>query len=263
MIYIISLGLILVMFLLVDKKDYFASKPLIILCLMLFCSLYFLVIIYTPKVYGNFQWYDFLFFLISFLLIFYKVFNVPLLNFRNLTRLNAASLLITSIIVTYFLLIRKIQIGNNFDLTSKQWLFTMLFTILSILAGIVAGYITGYIKFSPQEENPKNIYILIVFMVFFVALTEEIIFRGLILNYLIKMLNNSILAVIVGTLFYGFTHINKDMARTILSMVIGLAFSLLYMLTRNIFTVIIAHSITNVCWQLFFETKGINSNNRG
>jgi membrane protease YdiL (CAAX protease family) len=254
--YIIGLILVLFVLLLIPRDAFLRNKILVIIGIMLYSVLYFLLIYFNSHIQntGKFYLLDICVFGLIILLIpvrpftllqkkeFYMSFDVL---HKSLT-----------LIVLLFLNYRKINIGFNFPLELKYWLETILFIVLSMGLSAIIAVKTKFSKFVTGQIDLKELFIISVFMFLFVALPEEIIFRGVLLNYL----NNFvpvIISILIGSIIFGIVHIRYGLKLFLFGGLMGLFYCSLYILTKNIICVAIMHTIINLFRKYYFaDIKG-------
>ena len=121
------------------------------------------------------------------------------------------------------------------------FIMSFIFTLIPILIFGKENTYTGY--------NFKYIWQYIyqfVYLIFGVSLTEELIFRGYLLNSFKKINNNQVVPIIITSLLFGLFHIfNGNVAQVIWTSFIGLIFALCKEKIKNcsLLSIIIAHGI--------------------
>lgn len=132
------------------------------------------------------------------------------------------------------------------------------------ISGLIVGIITCiafYIGLRPFNYNPTIWKVLIEGIIYYigVAMVEELYVRGLLLNLIEKICckrrNNTIIAIIISSIIFGFGHIFGVLGQPILVIItkvvwtiaMGLYFGVIYKKTNNLWQPIILHFIINVC----------------
>lgn len=132
--------------------------------------------------------------------------------------------------------------------------------IIGIIVGIISG-IAFYIGLQPFNYKPTIWKVLIEGIIYYigVAIVEELYVRGLLLNFIERILykkkNNTIIAIIVSSTIFGLGHIFGVLGQPILVIItkviwtiaMGLYFGAIYKKTNNLWMPIILHFIINVC----------------
>lgn len=135
----------------------------------------------------------------------------------------------------------------------------------------IGGFMTGYCIYSLygqlvlQQASPEtqvepfvNIVMFLVSM-FLVGFGEEVVFRGLILNLFLDKFGNEkkgiLISVILSSLLFGATHsinffagvsLGSVLIQMLQTVLLGMVFAEIYLLSGNIWIVIIAHALTDV-----------------
>jgi hypothetical protein len=94
------------------------------------------------------------------------------------------------------------------------------------------------------EKQVHNPYSLILSIVFLAPVCEELLFRGLLLNGLMKNKTHPIKAIIFTSFLFGLTHMNPW--QFIGGLIIGSIFGLVFFCTRSIYNCIFLHSMNNL-----------------
>lgn len=143
---------------------------------------------------------------------------------------------------------------------SKQQIFTRIILLaFSILAlrvffAVASDPITDLFPENIPRENllQNNTALLIGLMpvMWFVVIGEEVLIRGLLMNYLAKLFGNTtkawIIAIIVSAIVFGLGHMGKGPGTAIGSGLGGLAYGIGYYYSRkNLWPVIVAHCSGN------------------
>lgn len=96
--------------------------------------------------------------------------------------------------------------------------------------------------FAPVEQNTGQGFWAIVTTVIFAPVFEELIFRGLLLESLLRR-HRRLFSVIVSSAIFALVHFQPEVILT--AFVSGFVFGTIYLHTNSIFSTIILHSINN------------------
>jgi membrane protease YdiL (CAAX protease family) len=245
---IISLILISAMFLLVPKNAFKVNRITTIFITICFSIIYLFLLNYSsPAKTGRFYLYDVLIFLTIFYLILYRPIKVSLLNvkgfYMDFDLIHKALTLILLLIYVYF---RNINIGLSWSLELRSWAQALLITLVGIL---ISSFIAIKIKFAKLgwlKSDYKELFITSVNMFFFVALPEEIFFRGLIYSYLDQYIGIIIVSFVISVIVFGLAHLRHGIGMILLGGLTGIFYSLAYILTGNLYCVAIMHTLVNL-----------------
>lgn len=142
--------------------------------------------------------------------------------------------------------------------SKRQVLILIIFLALSILAlriffGVAAEPLTSLFPKIPRENlllNNTALLIGLLPVMWLIVIGEEVLIRGLLMNYLANLFGNTskawILAIIVSAIIFGMGHMGKGPGAAISSGLGGLAYGFGYYYSRkNLLPVIIAHCAGN------------------
>jgi membrane protease YdiL (CAAX protease family) len=124
--------------------------------------------------------------------------------------------------------------------------------VFSILTSIVM--ILDNILFVGEIVELKGVSFVInlAASVVFGPFIEELIYRGVIMDFLGKWTGKA-LAIPVSALLFSLAHIPINIVDFMLVFVVGICFGILYTLTRNLIGSTIAHSISNIAVFIFIR----------
>lgn len=132
-----------------------------------------------------------------------------------------------------------------------------------IIGAVIAivGFVAFYIGLMPFDRHPSVEKVLVEGVIYYigVAIIEELYVRGLLLNFIEKLFaknkNNTMIAVILSSVVFGFGHIfgvlNQPLlvivSKTVWTIGMGIFFGMVYKKTNNLWVPIIIHFLINVC----------------
>lgn len=118
------------------------------------------------------------------------------------------------------------------------------------------GFATEFIKFNPTNDLVK-ILAAPFGIFFFIAVPEELLFRGLIQNLLLRLLGRNLQALIISSLFFGATHLNNDPVGDwrffVLASVAGLFYGMVHTKTKTLLAPALTHTAVDVIWLLLLH----------
>jgi membrane protease YdiL (CAAX protease family) len=148
------------------------------------------------------------------------------------------------------------DVGFTFSLTRRDWREALInFALFGIIA-IPIGLVTGFIK--PSTALPSVVEIagrgIAIFL--FIALPEEILFRGVIHRYLERVLRWAQLpTLILSSVIFGAAHLNNppDVGYYfILASVAGFFYGRTFLRTGKVAPAAIVHLLVDWMWRVFF-----------
>ena len=131
-----------------------------------------------------------------------------------------------------------------------------------VVVGLPIGLAIGFLKFNYALPDLGNLIVGIVFGYLFVALAEEILFRGVIQNLFYTLFNNEYLALGLSSVIFGLSHINNKTAGfavpnwgfVLLASIAGLCYGWVYLKTKKLTMAAITHLLVNLIWLVFFKS---------
>jgi len=117
----------------------------------------------------------------------------------------------------------------------------------------LTGFLFGWIEYNILEPSPliKNptpeaIFVAVIVLIVYTGISEELIFRGMILSNAERMLGRSIGLIFVSVLFSVMHIIHQSIVDLAFVFGVGLFYGYIFLKTRSIFGVSLSHGITNV-----------------
>jgi hypothetical protein len=146
--------------------------------------------------------------------------------------------------------------GFTFSLTRRDWREALInFAFFGILA-IPIGLVTGFIKPSPVLPSLLEIIGRAVFIFLFIALPEEILFRGVIHRYLEKVLRWAPMpTLILSSVLFGAAHLNNPPNvgyYFILASIAGFFYGRTFLRTGKVVPAALVHLTVDWTWGVFF-----------
>lgn len=112
------------------------------------------------------------------------------------------------------------------------------------------GMLSGYIRF--DFKIPEVLLIWCLINLFFVCFAEEVIFRGVIQNYLMQLFAHKYLSLAISSLIFGLMHFKGGVVYIILASIAGFFYGLTYQKTNRISCAIFMHFGFNLMHIIFF-----------
>lgn len=136
---------------------------------------------------------------------------------------------------------------------------TATYFLAFCVVAIPFGVATDFIEFNVRKDILKGL--IAPFGIFlFIAIPEELLFRGLLQNFLARRIGNEKVALIAAAVFFGATHLNNaplmDWRYFTLATAAGLVYGAAYMRTRNLFVPAVIHALVDAVWMQFLWKGG-------
>ena len=180
------------------------------------------------------------------LLPLFRLLNVAMPVFFNLTLYSYSLVYAPMFIPIYFILKENFVSRSEAGLTFKGFWF---YLPLAISLGFALGWGEYYVL-HPQMLTVgldiKNVFILIVTMIFFVGIVEEFVFRSSLQTVLQERLGSKA-GLMLASIIFGFMHSGYHLPLELLYVSFaGMVFGLLFMLSKSLPVIALAHGVTNI-----------------
>ena len=181
-----------------------------------------------------------------------------------------------NILLYVYLIVRQLpDMGYTFRLKDHEWRTAIMNFLILLVIVILIGLVTQFITFSRSMPSSGEMLQKLLFICFFVALPEEILFRGVILNLIEKRLAGikkaSLIALVISSVLFGLAHGNNanpplidlslgplgvwhvPWAFILLTTIAGIFYGLTYIKTRKVFAAAMVHLLINWVWFVIFS----------
>lgn len=146
-------------------------------------------------------------------------------------------IIINIIFIQYF--IKRYKLKFNFEVTKKYFLLLLI----SICLPLLLNSIIYYFNLNQFGSNNSSLWIIIIGSVLIGPTLEELVFRNLLNNNLIKF-NSINTTIFISSLIFGLCHF--DPIKSVYAFIIGLFLNTLYFKNKNIMECIFCHMIMNL-----------------
>ena len=196
--------------------------------------------------------------------------NISVQN-KDIPLVNVFYIVNTFFISVVLIVIVKIAInGWIFGFTSKQLIRNLFYNGKTFILGIFVVIFLSIYVYRPLNRIPLAGEIILWVFLFniSVAIIEEILLRALLLKAFERIfVKNIMLAIFIASAIFGIGHIPGMINENVLVIVIrvlgttavGVSLSLIYIKTKNLWTVIILHFMLNCFGSIIYYFS--NSNN--
>jgi CAAX protease family protein len=168
------------------------------------------------------------------------------------------SLLATCLAVFLFVCVRRLgQVGYHYQLERSDWMIGLRNFLMFALVALPIGLCTRFIALSKNFAAPWQIVLSALGIFLFIAIPEELLFRGIIQNFMERSWLGPMPALIVGSLIFGASHLNNgprpDWRYFLLASIAGLFYGNAYQRTRKLLAPAIVHTLVDTAWRGFFR----------
>jgi len=182
---------------------------------------------------------------------FNSAFGVPgLSGLAKLTFVNAG--------LYGYLVVRPLS-GMGFDFRPQARDFTIGLREFAFFApvALALGFATGFLHFHQTLPGPLVFGGGWLFTLFFIAVPEELFFRGLMLNMLARKVGAQ-RALLVTSVIFGLSHFNKraqvfNWQYVLLATIAGIFYGRAWLDRRRILTSSVTHATVDTVWSVWFR----------
>jgi membrane protease YdiL (CAAX protease family) len=168
-------------------------------------------------------------------------------------------MLAVNIAIAGFLLLRRSKgVGYNIAWGANWTLYILGALILIACIVIPLGLKLHFLIYSPHLAQWKSFLPLSIAILFFTAFPEELLFRGLLQNFLSRASNNDTAGWIAASILFGFSHIWNlhfpNWRYVLLASIAGLFYGWTWRKTNSIFASALVHAGVDILWHILFVT---------
>jgi membrane protease YdiL (CAAX protease family) len=149
-------------------------------------------------------------------------------------------------------------IGYRFQLGRKEIAAAMLSFLMFAVIAIPLAFSTHFIRYS--YDFPKLLLAPAAFVgiYLFVAVPEELLFRGLIQNWFERWTQRRVAGLILGAIVFGASHLNNgppipNYRYFLLASIAGIFYGLVWQRTGNIAASAVTHALVDTVWSALFR----------
>lgn len=162
--------------------------------------------------------------------------------------------------VFLFLIVRRLEgVGYTFELKFEDVRRAGLyFALFAAFFAIPLAVPTHFAASSPTMRPLSEIAISIIGIAFFIALPEELLFRGLIHNLIARRLaGRPTFALALSSIIFGLAHANNPdepvWVYVVLATIAGWFYGLTYVRTGKVTAAAVTHWLVDSYWSIFFH----------
>lgn len=203
-----------------------------------------------------FHWYDFFLVIGVLLIIENRPIQIILIKKKDIFEFDLFYRGFFLIILTYFTIFNYITINISFNILYDDLLifFTLLMIFLFII--FIIAILTKKLKISFLNISWKKFFLILIYMLFIVVPTQEIIFRVWIIKFLKIYIIFDWLIVLISSIIFGLVHLKFGWYFICLATLAGIFYGTVFILTNNLLLAILFHVIINLIWKLFVNFEG-------
>lgn len=156
----------------------------------------------------------------------------------------------------YLVVRRNVEIGFDFRARLSDFAIGLREFAFYAPVALALGFALGFLHLHKTLGNPAWLGAGWLFTLFFVALPEEIFFRGILLNLLEKKLGTRT-ALLVSSVVFGLAHFNKravfNWRYVILAAIAGVFYGRSYLAKRRILSAGVTHATVDTVWSIWLR----------
>lgn len=173
------------------------------------------------------------------------------LNFETLTSGLPLQIMVSGVLLVIVGLLGWWRMTLLWSRLDRRGLRALYFTLAYPLMGIVV--ISLALNTGENTRNPRDVLLLVLGLNFFVGLSEELLFRGILFGAL-RQKNRLITAIVVSSVAFGLLHLvnagvgqsaDQTLFQVINATALGVLFCALTLITNNLWPAIMLHMVWN------------------
>lgn len=186
--------------------------------------------------------------------LFEKFWNVPAGNPSYVL----AKTLAMELALFCFLVVRRLEgVGYRFRIAFEDVTVGMIALIVFLVIAIPTALATGFVTFDPHWSGLGTWILTSLGIFFFIALPEEVLFRGLIFNMLQRMIKfgGPYTALVISSFIFGLAHLNNppaDWRYVLLATLAGICYGWAYLRTGSLLAPSYAHALVDIISRSLF-----------
>jgi membrane protease YdiL (CAAX protease family) len=149
-------------------------------------------------------------------------------------------------------------IGYTLIPRARDWRLAGTGVFLFLPLAIGFGVLTGFLRFSPHVPDSPAILARILGIFLVTAVPEELLFRGLLQNLLLRWTGRGALSLGLASVLFGLAHLNvgasPDWRLAVLATLAGILYGWLFRASGGLMAPALAHTFVNSLWTLLFRS---------
>ena len=158
-----------------------------------------------------------------------------------------------------FLLVRRAKgVGYSIGWGNRWWLYVLGSYVVFAGIAIPLAMKMHFIAFAPQWQRWTTYAGLSIGILMFTAWPEELLFRGLLQNFLARASNSDLAGWVGASVLFGFSHITNlgfpNWRFVLLASIAGIFYGWAWRKTGSILASALVHGAVDATWHFFFRT---------
>ncbi len=152
-------------------------------------------------------------------------------------------------------------LGYTFRLRAQDFKYALLGVGAYLVVGLPVGLAMGFLRFNPAVPSLSELIGGVIGGYLLVALAEEIFFRGIIQNLLVRRLGNEKIGLVIASIIFGLAHLNNttqgfpvpNWGYVLMASLAGLVYGWVWKKTGRVTASAITHMVVNLVWGIVFR----------
>ena len=161
-----------------------------------------------------------------------------------------------------FVVVRRLDgVGYRFRFAAEDVTVGLIALAAFLVLAVPTALGTGFVEFDPHWKGPGQWLLMALGIFFFIALPEEVLFRGLIFNILQRIIRGygPWPALILSSVIFGLSHLNNppgDWRYVLLATMAGVAYGWAYLRTGSLLAPSYCHALVDLIGRTLFPHDG-------
>jgi uncharacterized protein len=157
-----------------------------------------------------------------------------------------------------FVVVRQLDgVGYRFRVAGEDFVVGLMALGAFLSVAVPAALATGFVQFDPRWGGPARWVLSSLGIFFFIALPEEVLFRGLIFNMLQRLIRSGgpWPALILSSFIFGLSHLNNppgDWRYVVLATGAGICYGWAYLRTGSLLASSYTHAMVDIIGRTLF-----------
>jgi len=157
-----------------------------------------------------------------------------------------------------FVVVRRLDgVGYRFRLAGEDVAVGLIALVVFLVFAVPTALATGFVHFDPQWSGPGKWLLTSLGIFFFIALPEEVLFRGLIFNMLQRTIKvgGPYSALLISSVIFGLAHLNNppgDWRYVLLATCAGVCYGWAYLRTGSLLASAYTHALVDIIGRMMF-----------
>jgi len=149
-------------------------------------------------------------------------------------------------------------IGYRLMPRARDWLLAGAGSLMFLPVALGLGAWTGFFRFSPHASSAAAVLARILGIFLVTGIPEELLFRGLLQNLLLRWTGRPIFSLTLASILFGLAHLNvgshPDWRLVLLATLAGAMYGWLYQRSGSLMAPALAHTLVNSLWTFLFRS---------